>query len=116
MAFIMVSVAYGIAYIFGEGSIRFPIGAHYIIFIFAIGFVIFSVFFEKERGAIYPWSLLGGTIVSAIFSFIVAASIAGIRYIWEKGFTVLGTDTWFYALSVSIILSMILFNLAKNRL
>jgi len=34
MAFIMVSVAYGIAYIFGEGSIRFPIGAHYIIFIF----------------------------------------------------------------------------------
>ncbi len=116
MAFIMVSVAYGISYIFVDGYISFPIEPYYILFIFAIGFVIFSVFFEKERGAIYPWSLMGGAIASAIFTFIVTAAIGGIRYISEKGFTVLGIDTWFYSLSICIILSMILFNLAKHKL
>jgi len=114
MAFIMVSVAYGITYIFNIDP--YPVPLHYVFFIFAIGFVIFSVFFEKERGAIYPWSLMGGAIASAIFTFIVTAAIGGIRYISEKGFTVLGTDTWFYSLSICIILSMILFNLAKHKL
>jgi hypothetical protein len=115
MAFIMVSVAYGISYIFVD-HINFPIGPHYILFIFAIGFVIFSVFLEKERGAIYPWSLMGGAIASAIFTFIVTAAVGGIRYIMKEGFTVLGTDKWLYALSISIILSMILLNLAKHKL
>ncbi len=114
MAFIMVSVAYGITYIFNIDP--YPVPLHYVFFIFAIGFVIFSVFFEKERGAIYPWSLMGGAIASAIFTFIVTAAIGGIRYISEKGFTVLATDTWFYSLSICIILSMILFNLAKHKL
>ena len=116
MASVMVSVAYGIGYIFADSSIRFPIEPYIILFIFSIGFVIFSVFFEKDRGAIYPWSLMGGAIVSAIVSFILTAAIGGLLYISEKGFTVLGTDSWFYALSICIILSMILFNLAKNKL
>jgi uncharacterized membrane protein len=114
MAFIMVSVAYGITYIFNIDP--YPVPLHYVFFIFAIGFVIFSVFFEKERGAIYPWSLMGGAIASAIFTFIVNAAIGGIRYIMKEGFTVLGTDTWLYSLSISIILSMILLNLAKHKL
>ena len=114
MAFIMVSVAYGITYIFNIDS--YPVPLHYVLFIFAIGFVIFSVFFEKERGAIYPWSLMGGAIASAIFTFIVTAAIGGIRYIMKEGFTVLGTDKWLYSLSISIILSMILLNLAKHKL
>jgi len=79
--------------------------------------VVFSVYFEKERGAIYPWSLLGGAIVSAIFSFIVMAAIGGILYIISvRSLIDIGTDSWFYALSICIILSMILFNLAKNKL
>ena len=114
MAFIMVSVAYGINYILREDP--YPVPLHYVLFIFAVGFVVFTVFLEKERGAIYPWSLLGGAIASAIFSFIVTAAIGGIRYISKNGFTVLGTDSWFYALSICIILSMILFNLAKHKL
>ncbi len=116
MAFVMVSVAYGISYIFVDGFIKFPVEPYYILFIFSIGFVIFSVYFEKERGAIYPWSLLGGAIVSAIVSFILTAAIGGFRYISDNGFKDLTTDIWFYALSISIILSMILFNLAKNKL
>ncbi len=116
MASIMVSVAYGIGYIFTEGIVRFPIEPYYILFIFSLGFVIFSVYFEKERGAIYPWSLMGGAIVSAIVSFILTAAIGGFRYIYDNGFKDLTTDIWFYALSICIILSMILFNLAKNKL
>ncbi len=114
MAFIMVSVAYGITYILEIDP--YPVPLHYVVLIFAIGFVLFSFFLEKERGAIYPWSLMGGAIVSAIFSFIVTAAIGGIRYISEKGFTLLGTESWFYSLSICIILSMILLNLAKHRL
>jgi hypothetical protein len=114
MASVMVSVAYGITYILEINP--FPVPLHYIFFLFAIGFVVFSVYFERDRGAIYPWSLMGGAIVSAIVSFILTAAIGGLLYISEKGFTVLGTDSWFYALSICIILSMILFNLAKNKL
>ncbi|MBU3967736.1 MAG: hypothetical protein KKG76_10245 [Euryarchaeota archaeon] len=114
MATVMVSVAYGITYILEIHP--YPVPLHYIFFIFAIGFVVFSVYFEKERGAIYPWSLMGGAIVSAIVSFILTATIGGLIYISEKGFTVLGTDSWFYALSICIVLSMILYNLAKNKL
>jgi hypothetical protein len=114
MASVMVSVAYGITYILEINP--YPVPLHYIFFLFAIGFVVFSVYFERNRGAIYPWSLMGGAIVSAIVSFILTAAIGGLLYISEKGFTVLGTDSWFYALSICIILSMILFNLAKNKL
>jgi len=114
MASIMVSVAYGITYILEINP--YPVPLHYIFFLFAIGFVVFSVYFERDRGAIYPWSLMGGAIVSAIVSFILTAAIGGLLYISEKGFTVLGTDSWFYALSICIVLSMILYNLAKNKL
>jgi uncharacterized membrane protein len=114
MALIMISVAYGIAYIFEINP--FPVHLHIVLFIFSICFVLFSVFFERERGAEYPWSLLGGAIASGIFSFILTATVGGMLYLWQKGFTDLDIDTLFYALSVCIILSMILFNLAKHRL
>ena len=113
MAFIMISVAYGITYIIAEGVS--PIPPYLILFIFAIGFVLASVFFEK-RGAMYPWSLVGGAIASAILAFIITASVGGIKYIWETGLGGLSTDTAFYALSISIILSMVLLNLARHKL
>ncbi|VVB85873.1 Uncharacterised protein [uncultured archaeon] len=119
MAFIMISVAYGITYMFESDSSsfpNFPLEPYYILFIFSIGFVLLSVFFEKVRDAVYPYSLLGGAIASAIFTFVVTAAIGGMRYIWAKGFTGLGTDTLVYALSICIILSMVLFNLAKHKL
>ncbi len=120
MAFIMISVAYGITYAFnGNGSNfpNYPVEPYYILFIFAVGFVLFSVYIEKKReDAIFPWSLLGGAIASVVVTFIITAALGGFRYIWEKGFTGLGTDTLVYALSICIILSMILLNLAKHKL
>ncbi len=113
MAFIMISVAYGITYILAEGVS--PLPPYLIVFIFAIGFVLASVFFEK-RGALYPWSLVGGAIASAILAFIITASFGGLIYIWEKGLGGLSTDSAFYGVSISIILSMVLFNLARHKL
>lgn len=116
MAFIMVSVAYGITYMFSTDRIKMPIEPYHILFIFSIGFVLFSVFFEKERQAVYPWSLLGGAVASAIFTFIITSAIGGMKFIAEKGFIDIGTETWFYALSIAIILSMVLLNLVKHKL
>jgi hypothetical protein len=114
MAFVMISVAYGIKYILYINP--FPIEPYYILLVFAIGFVLFSVYFEKERGAVYPWSLMGGAIASAILSFIITAAFGGMMYLLKMGFTALGTDTLVYAISICIILSMILLNLARNKL
>jgi len=44
-----------------------------------------------------------------VFVFIITAIIGGLRYVFEKGFTGLGTDTVFYSLSICIILSMIIY-------
>ncbi len=113
MAIVMISVAYGITYIMEIDS--FPLPPYLILFIFSIGFVIASVFFEK-RGAVFPWSLVGGAIASACLAFIITASVGGIRYIWVKGWAGLSADTTIYALSICIILSMVLLNLAKHKL
>ncbi len=115
MAFIMISVAYGITYIFEGGWKEFSVP--YILLIFAVGFVLFSVYIEKKREeAVFPWSLLGGAIASAVVTFIINAAIGGMRYILKKGPTGLGIDTLVYALSICIILSMILLNIAKHKL
>ncbi len=114
MAFIMISVAYGITYIFEDSSIKLPIASHYIFFIFSIGFVLFSIFFEKEIGAVYPKELIGGAIASACLTFIITAAIGGMQYIWENGLSYLGIDTVLYAFSVSMILSLILYFVGKR--
>jgi hypothetical protein len=76
---------------------------------FAIGFVLASIFYEK-RGALYPWLLVGGAVTSLGVVFIITAMIGGIRYVMKEGFTGLGIDTVLYSLSICIILSMILYN------
>lgn len=109
IAFIMISVAYGITYIFQTGKILFPIQPHYLLFIFSIGFVIFTVFFEREIKAVYPRELIGGAMASACLTFLIMACIAGMRYIWEKGLRGIGVETLAYAFSISMILSLILY-------
>jgi len=113
MAFVMILVAYGITYIFEVDSS--PVPPYIILFFFSIVFVIASVFFEK-RGAIYPWYLVGGAIVSGCLVFIITATIGGLRYIVLKGFSGLGVDTVLYSLSISMILSMVLLSLVRHKL
>lgn len=109
IAFIMISVAYGITYIFRTGTIVFPFGPYYFLLLFSIGFVIFTAYFERERKAVHPNDLFGGAIASACLTFIAIACVAGIKYIWEKGLSGIGIETLVYAFSISMILSLILY-------
>ncbi len=110
IAMLMILVAYGILYIFKAGV---PLPAYLILFIFATAFVISSVFFEN-RGAVYPWFLVGGGIASACIVFIILSSVGGIRYILSKGFSGLGVDIIYY-FSICMILSMILISLVRYK-
>ena len=105
----MISVAYGITYIFQTGTIVFPSGPYYFLFIFSIGFVIFTVYFEREIKAVYPRELIGGAMASACLTFLLIACVAGMKYIWEKGLRGIGIETLAYAFSISMILSLILY-------
>ena len=105
----MISVAYGITYIFQTGTIVFPFGPYYFLFIFSIGFVIFTVYFEREKKAVYPRELIGGAMASACLTFLIIACVAGMKYIWEKGLSGIGIETLAYAFSISMILSLILY-------
>jgi hypothetical protein len=108
LAYIMISVAYGIKSIFQTGTVVFP-EPHYFSFLFSIGFVIFTVFFEREIKAVYPRELIGGALASACLTFLVMAGFAGMKYIWEKGLTDLGIENMAYGFSISMILSLILY-------
>lgn len=110
----MVSVAYGITYIFDGGSIKLPIAPYYIFFICSVGFVLFSIFFEREIGAVYPRELIGGAIASACLTFIITAAIGGIQYIRENGLSYLSIGTVLYAFSISMILSLVLYFVIKR--
>jgi hypothetical protein len=107
LAYIMISVAYGITYIFQNESV--DLLDPYFLFLFSIGLVIFTVFFEREKKAVYPRNIIGGAIASACLTFLVMACFAGMKYIWEKGLTDLGIETLAYAFSISMILSLILY-------
>ena len=105
----MISVAYGLTYIFQAGHIVFPYEPYYFLFIFSIGFVIFTAYFEREKKAVYPRELIGGAIASACLTFLIIACLAGMKYIWEKGLSGIGIETLAYAFSISMILSLILY-------
>lgn len=115
MAFFMISVAYGITYIFGEGHVRMPIKEHYILFIFSLGFIIFTVFFKQKMDASYPRDLFGGATASLFVTFIVVSVSGGIIYIMEKGLKGIGLDNMLYAFSIFMILSMISYYIIKIR-
>ncbi len=105
----MISVAYGITYIFQNGHIDFPYEPYYFLFIFSIGFVIFTIYFEREKKAFFQRELIGGALASACLTFLIIACLAGMKYIWEKGLSGIGIETLAYAFSISMILSLILY-------
>lgn len=109
IAFIMISVVYGLTYIFQTGHIVFPYEPYYFLFIFSIGFVIFTVYFEREKKAFFQRELIGGAIASACLTFLIIACVGGMKYIWEKGLSGIGIETLAYAFSISMILSLILY-------
>lgn len=112
MSVTMIAVALGIIYLFETGL---PIPAPLIILIFAVGFTLGTVFFDR-RGAEHPWSLIGGAIASTALTFIVISVMGGILYAATGGISAIPLDTVLYSLSACMIVSMVALNFAEYKL
>ena len=112
MSLIMILVALGIVYLFDKGL---SLPASVILLIFAVFFTLGTVFFEK-RGAIYPWSLVGGAIASTGITFLIMSAIGGIFYMASGGLSAIHLNTILYSLSACMIISVITLNLASYKL
>jgi|GEM_PF-5528747 amino acid transporter len=75
---IIIASSYGIFYLLNEGELLIPY--QYLIILFAIYFIVFSVFVEY-RGALHLYSIIGGLILSGISIFLTIAVISGIQYL-----------------------------------
>ena len=112
MSLIMIAVALGIIYLFDIGL---PLPAPVILLVFAIGFTLGSVFFER-RGAEHPWSLIGGALASMGITFLVMSIVGGILFVVNDGLSTIPTDTVLYSLSACMIVSMVTLNFASYKL
>lgn len=112
MSLTMIAVALGIIYLFDTGL---PLPAPVILLVFAIGFILGSVFFER-RGAEHPWSLVGGAIASMGMTFLVISIVGGILFVATGNLSTIHTDTVLYSLSACLIVSMITLNFASYKL
>ena len=112
MSLTMIAVALGIIYLFDIGL---PLPAPVILLVFAIGFILGSVFFER-RGAEHPWSLVGGAIASMGLTFLVISIVGGILFVASGGLDTIPKDTLLYSLSACLIVNMVTLNFASYKL
>jgi hypothetical protein len=112
MSLAMIAVALGIIYLFEVGL---PLPAPVIFLIFAVGFIFGTVFFN-DRGAVHPWSLIGGAIASAGSTFIIMSIIGGILYVATGGLSTIPLSTVIYSLAACMIVSTITLNFATYKL
>ncbi|MCL7474424.1 MAG: heat-shock protein [Methanosarcinales archaeon] len=112
MSLTMIAVALGIIYLFDTGL---PLPAPVILLIFAIGFTLGSVFFER-RGAEHPWSLVGGALASTGMTFLAISIVGGILFIANGSLSTIPVDTVLYSLSACMIVSMVTLNFASYKL
>lgn len=112
MSLTMIAVALGIIYLFETGM---PMPAPLIFLIFAVLFIIGTTFFEG-RGAVHPWSLIGGAVSSIAVTFIVTSIIGGILYVATGGLSAIPVETVVYSLAACMIVSMVTLNFASYKL
>jgi hypothetical protein len=112
MSLTMIAVALGIIYLFDTGL---PLPAPVILLVFAIGFILGSVFFER-RGAEHPWSLVGGALASMGMTFLVISIVGGILFIANGSLSAIPVNTVLYSLSACMIVSMVTLNFASYKL
>lgn len=84
-----------------------PIPSALILLIFAVIFIVGSVFFEK-RGADQIGSLAGGGFVSVISTFALLSFFGGISFAFTDAFLALGWEKLVSALAVCMIVSMLI--------
>jgi hypothetical protein len=112
MSLTMITVALGIIYLFEKGL---PMPTPLIFLIFAVSFIIGTTFFES-RGAVHPWSLIGGAVSSIAVTFIVTSITGGILYVATGSLSGIPVETVLYSLSACMIVSMVTLNFAHYKL
>lgn len=113
MAVFIIGIALGLKYMFSEGTIPMPLWT--LLLIFAIIFIIGSVFFE-QRGADQMGSLIGGSIVAVSTTFASVSFFGGMVYAFSGGIEALGVEPIISALAICMIASMLLIKLLSHKL
>ncbi len=101
----MVGMAMGIMQMVSTKDSPIPLAL--ILLIFAVIFIIGSVFFEK-RGADQVGSLAGGGFVSVVATFGLMSFFGGISFAFTDAFLALGWEKLVSALAVCMIASMLI--------
>lgn len=85
-----------------------------IVIIFAIGFVLGSLFSENRNG-VYPWTLMGGFIISIIITVVITCVFSGVIFSSTGGLFKTNTDLLIYSFSACMIFSVIALNIISNK-
>jgi len=106
LAFLMLCIAFGLMFIFGGEA---PIGYPYLLLIFALSFIIGSVFFEKQMVNRLN-SLFYGCLTSLFVTFILTTIVGGIKFVLaDKDLP--GNEVVISSLAICMVISMVIINL-----
>jgi len=94
-------------------STGLPTPVAIIAIMFAIGFVIGTLFTDSRNGA-YPWTLIGGIIISITTTVIITCIYSGVAFSVTGGLFTINTDILIYSYSACMIFSVIALNIANN--
>ncbi len=110
LGFLLFLCGYGIysAMILGVFGVKFSV----VFFIFAILLVTFSKIVE-HRGAVFPNYIFGGTILSALTTFVIVSVYNGVMWIMRNGFPSL--DATLTGVGVATILSFVAISFFSSK-
>jgi hypothetical protein len=115
VALVLYAVVLGVVYMISDDPQKVMMPAPLVVLVFALALIFTSMFFV-ERGAVYPWSLVGGGIASLAVTFIVTAIYGGMQYMTGNGFAGLGWDVSVYLLAGCVISSVVLITYVEQKL
>ncbi|MGM0771192.1 MAG: heat-shock protein [Halobacteriota archaeon] len=113
MSIFMIGMALGVMNILSTGVSPMP--SSVILLIFAVVFIVGSVFFEK-RGADQIGALIGGCIVSLAATISIFSFFGGVDFVLKDGLSLLGWDRLISALAICMIASMLLVKLLSYKM
>ncbi|NPE29232.1 heat-shock protein [Methanococcoides sp. SA1] len=113
LSLFMIGMALGVMHIFETG--KSPMPSSMILLIFAVLFIVGSVFFEM-RGADQVGALIGGFVISFAATISIFSFFGGVDLVLNGGLGDLGWDKLVSALAVCMIASMLLVKLLSYKM
>ena len=113
LSIFMIGMALGVMNIFSTGISPMP--SSMILLIFAVLFIVGSVFFEM-RGADQVGALIGGCVVSFAATISIFSFFGGVDLVLNGGLGALGWDRMITALALCMIASMLLVKLLSYKM